>query len=194
MALAGLILFIYVFRFCFTEDFCSFEMFSIMKEETNIGKLIEFKLKNNEDILTGILINYSEEWTVLCNNPVDYVLDGIAIIRNTVIDKYRFVPEEEIKPRILKLKMPKIKIEQIDISNTDKLFQDLFEKNIIFSISNFKKNTFLIGRIESIQNTSLKFKLITSNAKWVGEKDINFSKIQLMEFDTDYINSISMIA
>lgn len=47
-----------------------------------INKTIEFRLVSDE-IIKGILIDYSDDWTFLHYNPVDYVLDGYVLIRNS---------------------------------------------------------------------------------------------------------------
>jgi hypothetical protein len=166
-----------------------------VKNKKNINSYIEFKIKNQTDTVKGFLLDYSEEWTLLYNNPVDYVIDGYLLIKNNQITNHLIHPSTDLKSTIFRKKQEMMnKPKKLKIENSTELFQNLFEKEIVLSISNFKKNFYLIGRIKSRTDTKLDFEQINPKAKWRGEKKINIDEISLIEFDTDYINSLLLVA
>jgi hypothetical protein len=73
-------------------------------------------------------------------------------------------------------------------------FKIYSKKKILFSISIFKKNTYLIGRIKSVSNAKFDFEQITPKAKWTSTKEINIDEISIIKYDTDYINSLLLVA
>ncbi len=166
-----------------------------MKNKKNINRYIEFKIKNQTDTVKGLLLDYSEEWTLLYNNPVDYVIDGYLIVKNNQITNHQVYSLKDLGSTILSKKQTIInKPKRINIENSNKLFQSLFEKRIIFSISILKRNSYLIGRIKSMSDTKFDFEQITPKAKWTSTKKINIDEISIIEYDTDYINSLLLVA
>lgn len=159
-----------------------------------INRSIEFNIKDQPESIKGILLDYSEEWSLLHNNPVDYVIDGQLIIKNNQILNYKVDSLTVLKSKIL-LKKQKMLSNQfkINIENSKTIFQYLFKEKIIFSITINKTNRFLIGRIKSIAGKKLFFEIITTKAKWSDVNEINIDEINIMEFNSDYINSLLLI-
>jgi len=99
-----------------------------MKREKNIGTFIEFKIKNQEETIKGVLIDYSDEWTVLYNNPVDFILDGIVLIKNSEIEEYKSHSPASLRMNIFNKKLIHLKQQKLDIGSSEKLFSSLFNK------------------------------------------------------------------
>jgi hypothetical protein len=165
-----------------------------MKNKKYINRYIEFKIRNQQVNVKGILLDYSNEWTLLLNNPVDYVIDGYVIIRNSLIEKYYVQRSTTLTSKVLFKKSLSSNLKKIDISTSETLFRDLFRKKIVFSISNTKNNSFVIGGIKKITDMALDLAIINSKAKWSKIKNKNINEIGILEFDTDYIDSLLLIS
>lgn len=165
-----------------------------MKNKKHLYSLIEFKLKKSNEIIRGILINYSEFWTIIINNPVDYVLDGIKIINNEEISKFK-INSDKLASEIFRKKISSFKkLESIPINNSYELCKYLKMKKEIFSIENSNANVFLIGKISTLKENEMSFRILDSRGKWRREKRFSLNEIDIIEFNTDYINSLALVA
>ena len=54
--------------------------------EQYLRQLVEIEFQDKKQVFSGFLIDYSDEWILLRNNPVDFVLDGFVILRNKNIE------------------------------------------------------------------------------------------------------------
>ena len=76
-----------------------------MTKKKYIGQLISISFKDRRTSISGFAIDYNDEWTLLKQNPVDYIIDGYIILRHKNIEGFSRTKAELLKERILKLKI-----------------------------------------------------------------------------------------
>ena len=54
--------------------------------EQYLRQLIAIEFTDKKEIFTGFLIDYSDDWILLRNNPDDFILDGFVILKNKNIE------------------------------------------------------------------------------------------------------------
>ena len=158
-----------------------------------INSFIEFKCDGNL-IAKGILINYSEECTLLRFNPVDYVLDGLVLLSNKSIKKYRVI-NDLIEYKVLTLKMKQLKDvnwHSMPLHNSQSIFIHFMNQKVIVSIETLDRS-FYVGKVLHVDLEKINLQNLNANGEWQNTKEINFNIISQVEFDNDYINSLSLI-
>jgi hypothetical protein len=165
-----------------------------MKAKKHINKCIEFKVMGRKETIKGILLDYSNDWTFLANNPVDFVLDGFVLVRNARITKYRVQSSASVESKILALKMKKRKVPKVELDTTIGLIKSLSAKNRVFSVHNKGKESFVIGKVLKLAEDSFGLRLLNTKAIWSGTTFFKISDFDLIEFDSDYINSLVLLA
>jgi hypothetical protein len=65
------------------------------------GKFVSFKYRDRKDIISGYLIDYNNDWTLIKCNPVDYIIDGYLILKTKKILKYRRDDYEKFREKVL---------------------------------------------------------------------------------------------
>lgn len=156
--------------------------------------LMEFKLRNKK-IVKGLLINYSDDWTLLANNPVDFQIDGFLIINNKNIVGYK-QHLNTIENEVLAIKFKKLKKANIDLTDSYKLFKNLTDKKMIVSIEKLEdKHFFIIGKVNNVSKlkNELSITPLTTEAQWEPVEKIAIKNIDVIEFKTDYIESLMLI-
>ncbi len=154
---------------------------------------IEFKLKKYNSIKRGVLIDYSDEWTLICYNPVDYVLDGRLLIRNDVIKSFRIVDKKALDSKILLKKFATLNFNKLNIKNDLTLLNSLTKNKDFVGFLDNKINSIKIGIISkgsSIDNFFLQ--PLSISARWQKKTKIDFEKIEMIEMNSDYINSLKL--
>ena len=48
--------------------------------EQYLRQLISIEFTDKKELFTGFLIDYSDDWILLRNNPEDFILDGFVIL------------------------------------------------------------------------------------------------------------------
>ncbi len=155
------------------------------------GKFISFKYRDRKEIISGFLIDYNKDWTLIKYNPVDYVIDGYLILKSTKILKYKRDDYERFREKVLiakNLKPTKDDVFPItDISQTLKIISDRFGA---FKIEKKDSTICYIGKFLRLTKEYLFIQEIDPKAQWVEAEKHKFSSIREIEFDSDYINSL----
>ncbi len=82
----------------------------IIKSKIRMGKkkyikqLISIKFTDREKVINGYVVDYNEDWILMKNNPVDYLIDGYIVIRNMNIESFNRDIDEKWKEKVIKLK------------------------------------------------------------------------------------------
>lgn len=66
-----------------------------------IGKVLTFKYTDRPTRITGILVDYNDDWTLLKYNAFDYLIDGYIILRNKNIEFAQRMEKELFKDKYL---------------------------------------------------------------------------------------------
>lgn len=163
--------------------------------EDYLRQLITIEFSDKKSVFSGFLIDYNEDWILLRNNPVDYILDGFVILKNTNIESVIREEKEEFVERVVKLKGLKCNSEEIiPIQSLSSILNCLNQKFEIFQISKKSDKTVYLGKLVELNDTELIINFLEPKGKFGGEMSFNPSKIRAIEFDTDYINSLKLIA
>jgi hypothetical protein len=163
-----------------------------------IGQLLTFRFDYSDGTVdySGYLIDFNDDWTLLKYNTVDYLVDGYIILNNKYIDKFKRDDSEKFKQRILDLKgqKPRDK-ERIPIADIKTILDYLTNKFGLFQFNMKTNKTCWLGTVNKITGTNLKIDYLTPKGTWTKTMPpFKLGNIRTIEFDTDYINSLKLIA
>ena len=166
-----------------------------MKNKKHIGKVISAKFTDRKEPICGLVIDYNEDWTLMKYNPVDYVVDGYIIFRNKNIEGFRKSDQEKFIERIIKLKGISVTAKDI-VPLTDLLtiLGYLTEKYGLFQLFTKSETACYLGRLKKSDAKQLIIDNLTTKGKWSGQMKFRPGDIRIIEFDTDYIKSLKLVA
>lgn len=160
-----------------------------------LRKLITIEFKDKKTIFSGFLIDYNEDWILLRNNPVDYILDGFVILKNKNIEAIIRGEREEFTERVIKLKGLKCNSEEIiPIQSLSSILNCLSNTFEVFQIATKRDKAAYLGKLIELNDSELIIDFLEVRGKFGGEMSFNPNKIRVIEFDTDYINSLKLVA
>jgi hypothetical protein len=155
------------------------------------GKFVSFKYRDRKDIISGYLIDYNNDWTLIKCNPVDYIIDGYLILKTKKILKYRRDDYEKFREKVLIAKRIIPSDNDIfpitDISETLQLISKRFGA---FKIEKKDETVCFVGRFLKMTKENLIIQGIDKYAKWLESEKYKLKSIRTIEFDSDYINSL----
>ena len=70
----------------------------------------EYKIKRYKDSVVGISLGKGTQWSLMRNNPVDYVLDGYQFINSDFIQEEHIIQDDIMLCKILPLKQKEEKL------------------------------------------------------------------------------------
>ena len=159
-----------------------------------IHKHVSFDIKARKEIIEGVLLELSDNWSLLIKNPVDYVIDGFILIHNPSIDFYKHDAENKFREKIISLKTKRFRTPKINLTDTYTVLESLKLLNKVISINNKKGDIIWVGKIIELLTDRVTIKELTPKAKWIGKKTVLFKEINCIQFDDDYVNSLLLIA
>ncbi|PBQ31917.1 hypothetical protein CNR22_09085 [Sphingobacteriaceae bacterium] len=159
-----------------------------------IHKHISFDIKSRKTNVHGLIINSSDAWTLAFNNVVDYICDGFLLIHNPSIKKHYYDKENKWTEKIILIKTKQSKTPKIILDDSTSVFSSLQSLKKVISISNKKGDITWIGKIIDVLDDSIIIRTLTTKAKWAEKKSVLFKEMSIIEFDTDYINSLLLLA
>jgi len=165
-----------------------------VKIKKYIGQIVSFKLKDRKEIIHGYVIDYNEDWTLLKDNPVDYIIDGYVILRNTNIKAFCREEDEKWREKVINLKgLKPNKNDLIPLTNLETILTYLTDKFGIFQVFKKSGKVCYLGRVKSIDSEKLVMDDLDTKGKWTRKLKLKTIDISVIEFDTDYINSLKLI-
>lgn len=165
-----------------------------MKQKKFLGKLISVKFTDRKTPLSGLIIDYNDQWTLMKSNPVDYMIDGYIIFKHKNVEGFCRDEDEKFKEKILRLKG--IEIEKKDlfpITDLSTILTGLTKKYSIFRLDKKSEKVCYVGRFKSLDNKQLIIKTLDTKGKWDGQKIFKPDDIRIIEFNTDYLNSLKLL-
>src|SRR6185436_4537039 len=145
------------------------------------GQLISIKFTDRKEPIYGFVIDYNEDWTLMKYNPVDYIIDGYIILRHKNIEGYR-------------QKQGLNGSEKIPIDNLQTILSFLTKKFGVFQFYTKSETACYLGRLKSLDSKLLVIDFLDTDGKWNGQMKFRPNDIRTIEFKTDYINSLKLIA
>lgn len=166
--------------------------------KNQIGKYYSFKLKyvGKTHIFYGYLLDCNKDWVLLKHNSIDYIMDGYIILKDKYITHYKRDSTDRFAEKLLDNKgfKPK-KSEKIPITDIATILTYLTKNNKVFSFELKECGSVWVGKVRKIDGDDLYLDSLTPTAKWrKSSQPFNLKDIRVIEFDTDYINSLMLIA
>ena len=162
--------------------------------EKYLRQLISIEFEDKKEIFTGFLIDWTEDWILLKNNPVDFIIDGYTILRNTRVQSIIQDEDHEFTERVIKLKGLKTSAEEIiPLKDLPTIIQFLSDKYEVFQLAKKSDKAVYLGKLIAINDDELVIDFLGTEGKFDGEMAFKPSKVRVIEFDTDYINSLKLI-
>lgn len=162
--------------------------------EQYLRQLVEIEFLDKKQIFTGFLIDYSDDWILLRNNPVDYILDGFVVLRNKNIEVVNRDHDLAFTEKVIRLKGLKINSEDIiPIKDLASIINYVSQKYEIFQIAKKSAKSAYLGKLISLTDEELTIDFLDTRGQFGGELGFNPNKIRVIEFDTDYINSLKLV-
>jgi len=160
-----------------------------------IGKLISIEFSDRKSALHGLLVDYSDEWILLKNNVVDYVIDGYTIIKRKNIAE--IIRDEDIKftEKVLKLKnISIVNSPTVPLTNLEDILNYLTNEFGIFQFETKSETACYLGSLKSIDAKKLIINSLSPKGKRDGNEEFRPNDIRIIAFDNDYINSLKLVA
>lgn len=154
------------------------------------NKLLTIYMRGLEPF-DGILINFSENWLLIANNSVDFVIDGYLLVNKNRLQKVEKNPKNEFAEKVILLKTINLDFNiSINLFDVEPL---LFFKNndIMVSITLHDDSVCYVGRIKNINNKLITLKSINIKGEWTNDKKIVIDRIRYISFYDDYTLSLN---
>ena len=162
--------------------------------EKYLRQLISIEFDDKKEIFNGFLIDWTEDWILLKNNPVDFIIDGYTILKNKNVKAIIQDKDHEFTERVIKLKGLKTSAEEIiPLQDLSSIINFLAEKYQIFQIAKKSDKAVYLGKLIELNKEELVIDFLGPEGKFEGEMSFKPNKIRVIEFDTDYINSLKLI-
>ena len=164
------------------------------KMEKYIRQLITIHFEDKKEIFSGFLIDWTEDWILLKNNPVDFIIDGYTILKNKNVKAIIQDKDHEFTERVIKLKGLKTSAKEIiPLQDLSSIIHFLASKYTIFQIASKSDKAVYLGKLIELNEEELVIDFLGTEGQFDGEMSFKPKKIRVIEFDTDYINSLKLI-
>ena len=165
-----------------------------MKSQIFLKQLISLKFTDRKEIISGYVIDYNDDWTLMKHNVVDYIIDGYVIVRHKNIDGFKRDSDEKFVEKVLKLKgLEPTDEEKIPLTELKTILEYLNDNFGVFQLYTKSEKACYIGRLISLDSKELVIESLSIRGKWDGYMTFRPRAIRVIEFDTDYINSLKLV-
>lgn len=162
--------------------------------EKYLRQLISIEFEDKKEIFTGFLIDWTEDWILIKNNPVDFIIDGYTILKNKNVKSIIQDEDHEFTERVIKLKGSRTSSDEIiPLTDLPTILNFLEKKYEIFQVAKKSDKAVYLGKVMEVSEKELLLDFLTPEGIFEGEMNFKLSKIRVIEFDTDYINSLKLI-
>ncbi|SHM20155.1 hypothetical protein [Flavobacterium xinjiangense] len=162
--------------------------------EKYLRQLISIEFDDKKEIFSGFLIDWTEDWILLKNNPFDFIIDGYTVLKNENVKSIIQDKDHEFTERVIKLKGLKTSTaEIIPLKDLSSITNFLANKYEIFQIAKKSDKAVYLGKLIELNEEELVIDFLGTEGKFEGEMTFKQNKIRVIEFDTDYINSLKLI-
>lgn len=163
--------------------------------ENYLRQLVSIEFLDKKEVYTGFLIDYSDDWVLLKNNPVDFIIDGFVILKNKNIERIYRDQDHEFTEKVIRLKGLKTNAKDIiPIRDLASIINFVDKKYGVFQIAKKSATSAYLGKLIRLNDEELIIDFLDTKGQFGGELNFNPEKIRVIEFDTDYINSLKLVA
>lgn len=157
------------------------------------NKVVSIELKNKTE-LQGIMLDYGNEWICIKNIPLDYILDGYALIHRKYILNVEMNDSDLFKEKILKIKKTSFKYDiNLNLNQSEALISYLLEQKDYIRIELKNSDISYVGRITQAREKSMRVHLFSHRAKWLKEETFIYNEIRVLYYDEDYVKSLKLL-
>jgi len=166
-----------------------------MNKKKHIGQFISVKFTDRKTPIYGYVVDYNDDWTLMKYNPVDYVIDGYIIFKHKNIECFCRDTTEKWKEKVINLKglQPTDK-DIVPLDDLETILKHLTENFGVFEVYKKSEKVCYLGKLQSINDKELIIDYLDTEGKWDGQMKFKTSAIRVIEFDTDYINSLKLVS
>jgi hypothetical protein len=162
--------------------------------EQYLRQLIAIEFTDKKELFTGFLIDYSDDWILLKNNPADFQIDGFVILKNKNIEAVHRDQDLAFTEKVIRLKGLKTNADDIiPIRDLASIVNYISSKYGIFQMEKKSAKSAYLGKLLSLTDEELTIDFLDIKGQFGGELSFNPEKIRVIEFDTDYINSLKLV-
>ena len=156
--------------------------------------MISVKFTDKKTPVYGYVIDYNEDWTLMKYNPVDYIIDGYIVFRHKNIEGFRRDKDEKWREKVINLKglQPTGK-DIIPLADLEAILKYVTENFGVFGVYTRSEKVFYLGRFKSINKDELVMYDLNPKGKWEGQMKHKVRDVRVIEFNTDYINSLKLV-
>jgi hypothetical protein len=160
-------------------------------KQKHIGKLVSLKLKGRKSPIAGLVVAFNEDWVLLQRNVVDYVIDGFVLVRANTIKDLKRGNEQRFVERVILSKGVAVRSEdEIPTGSLEEMLTFLTSNFGVFSIENKSGTACNLCRLEETNREYFAFETMNPKGVWDDRMTLSHDKIRIIEFGTDYINSL----
>ena len=159
-------------------------------------KVESFKIKDWEEVQTGILLAENEQWVLVKYIPVDYAIDGYNVFNKKHILKRHSGKDEKQIERVTKLKGTTIeKPADFDFADTFGLLQWSEEKYGLFAFQTEDEYAAFYGKVNRIEKNILVIDSVFADGKVEPNYDYEFDldEVRAVTFGSDYFESMRLL-
>ena len=156
------------------------------------GNLYSIKIKGFSDRLRGIFLCENKDWIFVLSLFSDYMVDGCQLLRKKYILSISQSIDDIFTQDVL-VANEKHKRQTANVFLTKiPTFEYFYDKKIVLGIQTNRDDCVNIGYINKISEKSIFMTPLNDRGVWEYAHYYSFRKdyIRIVEFDTDYINSL----
>ena len=166
-----------------------------MKKKKHIGQLVSVKFTDRKTPIYGYVLDCNDDWTLMKYNPVDYIIDGYIIIRHKNTEGFRRDTDEKWREKVINLKgLQPTEKDIIPLTDLETILKYLTDNFGVFQVYTKSETACYLGRLKSIDKKELVMDDLNPKGKWEGQMKFRTGDIRVIEFDTDYINSLKLVS
>ncbi len=155
------------------------------------GSLISLKLRSRRIPVDGVVIDYDADWTLVRYNPVDYVLDGYALVNNNKVKGFQRTKEELFKEKIIKLKTRFSSDADICYSLKN-IIDRLTSQDDLVQIETNSESVTYVGYASLIKEGVISLSSINPNGRKGKKMIIPVDEIRTIQYENDYLTSLKV--
>lgn len=158
-------------------------------------KYYSIKYTDREESIEGLVLDVNDDWTLLLYNPIDYVVDGYAIIRHVAIEGSRRDEDDMFVEKVLQLKgADKLPKPSVRIDLLMHILQDVTTHSKLCMLQlEDEEDASYVGIFKSMNGAEVTLDSVSPKGELDGEMSFDVDEIRIIYFDTDYLKSLALV-
>lgn len=157
-----------------------------------IGKYLTFKFVGRKYDISGVLLAYNDNWTLIraCE---DYMPDGFIIFKNEKVD-FCYGEKEKMATKILKLRKYSYKDDpKINLTSLDEILNFIDKNYGLIQLDTRKGDASDVVKYLGQADSLYLFDELTTTAKWRYKLQLPEKECRFISFDNNYLNSLKLV-